>query len=202
MPKLVNKEEKKQNILLAALKVFSKKGYYNTKIIEVAREAGIGKGTVYEYFSSKEQLFGESFTFLFTQLESELMSIINNSGSPTEKILRLIDVSFGEFTRYGEGFLEVMMDFWAEGIRNKSRKHDDFINLHDIYQEYRQLIATLIEEGIASGEFKKVNSNAEASILMAIMDGLMLQWMMDKEAFTLKEAVQFIKDHVILTLHN
>ncbi|OWZ83512.1 TetR/AcrR family transcriptional regulator [Natranaerobius trueperi] len=50
---------KRNQILTGAAKVFSLKGYHSTKIQEIANEAGVGKGTVYEYFDSKENLFIE-----------------------------------------------------------------------------------------------------------------------------------------------
>ena len=51
------KEDKRKQILAAAVKVFSQKGYHKTRMEEIAMEAGIGKGTIYEYFASKIQLF-------------------------------------------------------------------------------------------------------------------------------------------------
>ncbi|RNC62810.1 MAG: HTH-type transcriptional regulator TtgR [Candidatus Dichloromethanomonas elyunquensis] len=57
------REEKKTVILQAASRVFYVKGFEGTKIDDVAKEAGIGKGTVYEYFASKQQLFEETVAF-------------------------------------------------------------------------------------------------------------------------------------------
>ncbi|MEN6392180.1 MAG: helix-turn-helix domain-containing protein, partial [Syntrophomonas sp.] len=48
---------KRELIIEAAIKVFSQKGYHNTRMEEIAQAAGIGKGTIYEYFESKLQLF-------------------------------------------------------------------------------------------------------------------------------------------------
>ena len=60
-PIIVDKELKKQDILVAALKVFARQGIAKTKMIDIAIEAGIGKGTIYEYFRSKEEVIRESF---------------------------------------------------------------------------------------------------------------------------------------------
>ncbi len=54
---------KKEQILLAAVEMFLDKDYYQVTITEIAEQAGVGKGTVYEYFSSKEDLFKESFSY-------------------------------------------------------------------------------------------------------------------------------------------
>lgn len=54
---------KKEQILLAALEMFFEKDYYQATIIEIAEKAGVGKGTVYEYFPSKEDLFKACFSY-------------------------------------------------------------------------------------------------------------------------------------------
>ena len=55
------KQERRDNILEAAALVFSEKGYHQARVEEIAVQAGIGKGTVYEYFASKLELFQEMF---------------------------------------------------------------------------------------------------------------------------------------------
>ena len=65
MPIVVDKEKKKREIIDAAIRVFSRQGYRRTKINDIAGEAGVGKGTVYEYFKSKEDLFLHMSEHLF-----------------------------------------------------------------------------------------------------------------------------------------
>ena len=71
-PKSVDKEAKKRQILEAAIAVFARKGVGNTRIAEIAAEAGTGKGTIYEYFRSKEQLFQEAFGHFLQQVRNLL----------------------------------------------------------------------------------------------------------------------------------
>ena len=68
-PKIVDKELKKMEILHAAIKVFASKGIPNTKMIDIAREAGIGKGTIYEYFRSKKEIIQETFQAFLQELD-------------------------------------------------------------------------------------------------------------------------------------
>ncbi len=56
-------EMKRENILLAAVELFLEKDFYQVTVVEIAERAAIGKGTVYEYFSSKEELFKECFAY-------------------------------------------------------------------------------------------------------------------------------------------
>ena len=54
---------KRQRIINGAIAVFSRKGFYKATIEEIAEQADVGKGTVYEYFSSKKELFQEMFLY-------------------------------------------------------------------------------------------------------------------------------------------
>ncbi len=70
--------EKKANIIGAAILVFAQKGYAATRIIDVAREAGIGKGTIYEYFSSKEDLFFSVFQQVMQETEIKMAAAVES----------------------------------------------------------------------------------------------------------------------------
>jgi AcrR family transcriptional regulator len=62
---------KKAKIIKAAITIFSQTGYTGTRIAEVARAAGIGKGTIYEYFRSKEDLFFATFEYVIFESSTQ-----------------------------------------------------------------------------------------------------------------------------------
>ena len=64
-------EDKHQRIIKAALKVFSKKGFYNSKVSEIAKEAEVADGTIYLYFKNKDDI-------LISVFETEMKKMINN----------------------------------------------------------------------------------------------------------------------------
>lgn len=72
---------KEIDIIKAALKIFSEKGFYDAKIVDIANEAGIGKGTVYEYFKSKEELFKEIIKYSLNKYKNNLENIIEENKS-------------------------------------------------------------------------------------------------------------------------
>lgn len=83
------KEERRTAILQAAGRVFYLKGFEGTKIEDVAREAGIGKGTVYEYFDSKQQLFDEMVSYNREQHLNNIKMTLQAGGTFREKFLAL-----------------------------------------------------------------------------------------------------------------
>jgi TetR/AcrR family fatty acid metabolism transcriptional regulator len=180
-PKIVNKEEKKTDIIHAAMIVFAQKGLVKTKMIDIAQQAGIGKGTIYEYFRSKEDIFTAAFSLFFSDINSAIEKNLSNTDDPVEQLKLLMKVSVQSMNHYGSDFAAIMMDFWAEGIRTKDERILSIINLKKIYEDYRRSFRMILENGINTGVFKPVNTLYTSAVLIAAFDGLLLQWIMDRE---------------------
>ena len=88
---MASKENKRDRIMEAAIQVLSRKGYHNTKMEEIAVAAGIGKGTIYEYFDSKLQLLQEILERSFHLYDHSINSDISNSLSIKQKIRGLVE---------------------------------------------------------------------------------------------------------------
>ncbi|MFQ5675581.1 MAG: TetR/AcrR family transcriptional regulator [bacterium] len=184
-PKIVDKDEKKKQIVKAAMSVFAQKGLNNTKMIDIAQAASIGKGTIYEYFRSKDEIFREAFKLFKDETDTEIGKRMFLLTDPKEKLVVFVQASFEVYLKYAE-FVEVLFDFWAEGIRERDKKAD--LQLKQLYQEYRQYIAAILDEGIQTGAFRKMNSTLVASTIFGAMDGLTLQWILSKQEFPIIEA--------------
>lgn len=186
-PKIVDKEAKKMEILLAAMQVFAQKGTANTKMIDIAKSAGIGKGTIYEYFSSKEDIFLTGFQHFFEDFEKNITAAIKKNHNPQKQLETLIRTSINTFFGEHLDFAVIILDFWAEGVRTKAEAINDALNLKQIYQGYRSMIVEIINAGIEQGVFRKLDPVPYASFLIGAMDGLMLQWVMEPELFDVNQ---------------
>ena len=80
---------KEKQILAAARRIFAASGYYQARVEDIAREAGIGKGTVYEYFTSKEELYLEMLLEIADSYVSGLAEVLGQPGDLREKLLVL-----------------------------------------------------------------------------------------------------------------
>jgi len=92
------REEKKRKtrkaIIEAAIRLFGSKGFEKTSIEELAREAGVGKGTIYTYFQTKSEIF---FAFCEEQLEFIHQELVNNTDPDAPLIEQIMTVFMGEF---------------------------------------------------------------------------------------------------------
>ena len=197
MPKIVDKEAKKMDILHVAMRVFARKGVVKTKMIDIATEAGIGKGTIYEYFHSKEDIFVTSFTYFFESMESNIGQAMSSENDPIKQLRLLAEISLESILHGGEEYADIMMDFWAEGVRNKNQEFLERIDLKGIYSEYRNIVKGILQNGIDQGVFRNIDPKTAASVFIGVFDGIMLQWIMDRRAINLNKVIDFLLDGFI-----
>jgi TetR/AcrR family fatty acid metabolism transcriptional regulator len=184
--------DKKQQIVQAAIKVFAEKGLEKAKIADIAREAGIGKGTVYEYFSSKEDLFSAIEQFVIQGMLQDLQHWVKIDLPPRKKLEHIIDQSMETFLAMGESLL-IVTELWAQSARGLWHGSSEMA-IRGMYESYRKTIVAILQAGIDSGDFRPMDTEGVATLLMAFLDGLIWQYMImnDPEAFNRvwKEAVK------------
>ncbi len=162
--------ERKQQIFEAAITCFGRQGYYNTKMDDIAAEAGLSKGSLYWYFKSKKELFLALFQEMMGQLEyAWQQAIADESKSATEKLLATLGLFRAEFGELSS-FFGVMMEAWAQTL------HDDDVValLDDFYKPYVEMLVSLIEGGVANKEFDVSNPEATALVILSMLDGVTL----------------------------
>lgn len=183
MPIIVDKDRKRRDILQAAMRVFARDGYHRAKMEAVAEEAGIGKGTVYEYFKSKTDLFLVLYDHMLAELKDFYMKELAGIQQPAAILERFIAVAFQTF-RVWEPFFLVFFDFWAEGGRGEQQALLQ-TRLREAYAVARADVAAIIAAGVKDGSFRCDNPLLTAASILATLDGLVLQWLCDRDAFDL-----------------
>ena len=183
MPKIVNKQEKRSRLVQAAIPIFAKYTFRDAKMNDVAISADVGKGTLYEYFDSKDELFLEIFKMWFTILEAQIQDVVTAVKSPSEQIVIFYDQYFATIEKYSDTYY-IYFDFWTELVRNPKISSQE---IKDVYQSLRSLMAGILDEGVNLGIFRTMDTQVKSIQLLSMIDGLLLQWLMDRESFSLKE---------------
>ena len=175
------KIQKKQNIIAAAAQVFSQKGYAAAVMADIAVAAGIGKGTIYEYFDSKEDLFFAVFLWLSQEImDKTSLGLADIQGSATQRLLALNRSLMRAGTEMSDAF-SLVMEFWAASSTSqwKDRLKPAF---RQAYQDYRTVVRSLLQEGIDRGEFRlDVDPEKTAAVLVGAWDALFLQAWFDPD---------------------
>lgn len=163
-------EERKAQIFQAALTCFSRKGYHQTTMDDIVAESGLSKGALYWYFESKKELFLSLFQEVMGQFSQTWESIVNEKASATDKLLSSLALFRTEFKEFVP-FFGVLMEAWALTLHD-----EDVENLtRELYEPYLDIMTRIVEEGITSGEFRVVSSQATALVVMTLFfDGIAL----------------------------
>jgi len=190
MPKIINKQAKKLEIIQAAMKVFAQNGFANTKMAEIAVAAKIGKGTIYEYFKNKDEIFEFVFNHFMEFMETTIARAIFKITDPVEKIKTIFNSWTEIVSEEHTEFIDIMLDFWAEAVRRKEEQKLKIVDLEKVYEEFRIIIKSILDEGVRLGKFKPVDTYLAASLILGSMDGIMIQWILNKKIFDLREAMK------------
>jgi AcrR family transcriptional regulator len=175
-----HKKNKESLIIEAAARVFAKRGYNATLIADIAREAGIGKGTIYEYFPSKVDLFFAVFKWFVRMTETEAkVSISVLGGSASERLMALNDALLRSWLDMLEMY-SLVMEFWSASASSSMRQRFKEA-FKEGYRDFRQIVSALIRDGIDTGEFQpEVDAESVAAALVGAWDALLLQAWFDE----------------------
>ena len=159
------KEDRPAEILAAALKTFSIKGFAATKLDEVAKEAGISKGTLYLYFESKEALFKAVVTeFVLPQIEKAEEQAEHYTGSIKELMFTLLE-------QWRVNVLETELSGIPKMMIAEASNFPELATfyLENVIQRTRKFVAKLIKLGIEQGEFRECDSEDAARLFLSPM---------------------------------
>jgi len=193
-PRKVDKGEKKRHIMISAIKVFAEKGLKSAKIADIAAEAGIGKGTVYEYFSGRDEIFIDACNQMIADITADIKEVASSGRSPTEKIRAMTRTALEFSDKFTPEMSAFITDFWAEGIRKQYQPEKGLINIKPVYDEFRETYKRILQDGINCGEFRPIDTHMFASALIGIIDGLQIQWVLDPQTFHFREMADTLID--------
>jgi AcrR family transcriptional regulator len=167
-------EERKEQILDAATEVFAQKGFDHARMDDIVEETGLSKGALYWYFKSKDDIIFAIMDRMF-QLEFRELEELKETGSSASEALRTFaEVAIKDINRMLR-FTPVTYEFLALAFRNKlvQKAIKQYMN------SYVSLLDPMIQRGIDSGEFKKVNPRDVSAAVGAIIEGTVLLWVYD-----------------------
>lgn len=178
-------EERKDQILDAAISVFSRLGFHRARMEDVARESGLAKGTLYLYYRSKDELIGALLERIFAWGRRDLEAALAGEGSASERLVELSGRMSKEVERLSI-LLPVWFEFYAVATRNKAVKR--FVRRY--FEEYREFLASVVREGIERGEFRDVDAAEVAVTIVSLFEGVTLLWAFDPEAVPAGEQME------------
>jgi AcrR family transcriptional regulator len=163
-------EEKRLALLKAAFAVVTERGYFETKVDDVARRAGVAKGTVYLYFKDKPAIYIGLVDWLLEQGLATITDVLGRPVPPRRKLEELFaSWASGVMSNPGVMALLSMENFdQTSTVMKRFKKH---VVPHIL--EMQDAIAGIVKQGIELGEFRPVDAHAAALMYMSAFHAVM-----------------------------
>jgi len=180
--------DKRDLILRAATKLFARRGFFNTQVADVAREAGIAAGTVYLYFQSKDDLLISIFERTMLQgIEAARQALVGVS-DPVERLRQLARV---HLARLGQD-RDLAVVFQVE-LRQTTKFMERFSAT--LLQDYLRAIRDAIGDAQTAGRFRReVSSTFAAKVLYGALDEMATNWILSRRRYALAAQADKVVD--------
>jgi AcrR family transcriptional regulator len=200
----MKKKKTRERIVQAAIKVFSENGYERSHVEDILIKANICKGTFYRHFRSKSDLLERACQEFLFSVGGEWYEFIKGTSDPVKGIEFHIDFVFTIV--YGEKTAATYFELWARGVRSEagrisSKKRRQERPGAGIYKTLRENIARFYEWGRDDGLLAfETDPEMMASLLIAAVDGICTQYLLDPASLDFVRARDLIKKKYIYDL--
>ncbi len=167
------KERRRQQIIIAAKRIFSAKGFNKATIEDIAKEAEISPGTIYIYFKNKDELYASLSIRILQHLNIRLEHVKNqNNVNIEQRIATLKDALYDIYNFDPLILINLFHLQSSESLKNLS--FGLLSEIKRLSQDSLKIMADIFSEGINNGVFIKTNPNALADIFWALFSGVIL----------------------------
>ncbi len=184
---MADKLDRKETILKVAQRLFARFGLAKTTIEDIARQARMGKASIYYYFKSKESIFREVIEKEGAEVRRKLQEAVARAASPQEK-LRAYALARMQALKELANYYNAMADEYLEhyAFIEKARKSFDAFEL--------DLISKILQEGVQKGIFSIARVPLTAEAILAAIKGLEYRWTIEVPLDTIRENIDVLLD--------
>ena len=183
---------RKDQILDAALTVLVKNGYERSRMDDVVQESQLSKGAIYWYYKSKKEMYLDLINFWVLRYSVTLNHIVEEDELPSQQLKNLFQYFINQNESDPQPFV-ALTEFWS-----MAQKDPDFRKkLQKVYTHFLELIEEIIERGVQSGEFKKVNGRITALSIMVNIESINWFTIFEAHGVSVTEYMETITDFIL-----
>lgn len=160
-PDLASAPKVREDIVAAATRVFSERGYHAASMTEIAEVVGMRKPSLYHHVRKKEDLLFTIHEQLIDELIDETMSVFSSSVSPAEKVRGVLRVALSFVSHHRDG----VTVFLQERSAVSGERWNELVVKRDFYE---QMVSRILTEGTSSGAFVDVSPAIAAKAVLAL----------------------------------
>ncbi len=186
MPKTIEKERRKQEIVKVACRLFAKNGYYNTTIPDIAKKLGMSVGNLYNYFKSKEELAKYIMQYSSHLLGQEIRKINEMDISTKDKIYLLVK-RFIEIAEENPELIDYFLRVFLSNREVFSEGCEGFLCVQEVVTE----IMLFLEEGVRKGDLRNQDLFSAFVTVMGPLGGIVF---LKGEGMLMKEPIDYANE--------
>lgn len=171
---------RRKQLIEATIEAAATRGFLHTTLAEIAQIADISPGVIPYYFGSKDELVEETLNALYERADSYIATRVTRQETAWAKLRAYVEAQI----EYAETHRQATIADWELLTTFDSPERKRQFN-KSMYNPIRQQMQAIVEQGVASGEFREVPVRPAASVILATLDGIILQWTWDKDAVDL-----------------
>ena len=191
-PKNNVSEERKSQILDAAMETFSELGFHKARMSDIAETSGLSKGSLYWYFDSKDSIILNLLEKFFEPELKDLRELLTDSRSAEDRLEIYVDRVSADMVTMLK-WMPLVHDFIALAFRKEQVRKA----ISRYYQMHLEILLSLIQQGIDAGEFQADNAMDASIAIGSILEGTVLLWVYDPAHIDIK---YHIKSNINLLL--
>ncbi len=179
------KIEKKNNIITAAQSLFARFGLKKTTVDEIAKFARVGKGTIYKFFRSKEEVFSEVVDREIEFLKLKILEAIDKETQPEQKIRAFMLAKIN--------YLKVLANLYHITQKDASEHWPEIEEARQkMTEQDRNIIKRILDEGVKLGVFVIKNTALTAMAIAVAFKGFEIPWMLSGKKYEVEKNVNLL----------
>ncbi|MBD3344254.1 MAG: TetR family transcriptional regulator, partial [Chitinivibrionales bacterium] len=196
---------KESAIADAGLRLFGKKGFGATSVEEIARAAGVGKGSVYTYYETKADIFVAGVMRYFDRYHQAIEKLMDEIESPVHRLRRIVTTCTEMFDPDNPETIRVSFEILKQAMTTGGVLHQRRHLIRELSMGMRRVVQGTLLEGVSKGVFRpEIARDAEkiAINLLAYLDGIYLHAMVSDKYFDLGKQIgyhlEILLDHLLV----
>ncbi len=177
-------EERKNQILDAAMETFSKVGFHKARMSDIAKSSGLSKGSLYWYFENKNDLIVNLLSRVFEPELKDLSNLLTDPSPVGDRLLAYAERSADDMIKMLK-WMPLVYDFIALAFRQETIK----VSIRNFYQQNMEILESLIQQGLDSGELEADNAKDAAIAIGSILEGTVVLWIYAPENIDIKKHI-------------
>lgn len=181
----------------AALKVIISKGYENSRMDDIVDLSSMSKGAIYWYYKSKKEVYLNLVNYWVIKYSTVINHIVEEDDSPAEQLKDVFEYFILQYEQDPSAF-KALVEFWSLAGRDKDFQK----KLDKVYSKFLEFLERIINKGVKSGEFKKLDVRITALSIMVNIEGIIWFTLFDAHGLSAREYINTITNFILSGLIN